>query len=151
MRAKKNKVLRVLPDKYEELLHNGFSLFKDDTEQVYAMKIKLDYFSDIVTHIINVINSEVFKKSKFSSEFEYDENGYVVFTDEQIEEITNCELCASLGENDDDLTAGLLFINAPDKTSYYGAKLIKKHCKDIIKVLKKKKIVKEEVVERNEK
>lgn len=127
------------------LLELGFNYCKtdDDLESYYVMPIKLkkdnpitDYLTKVFEKIYSKANDE--QKEEFK-DYHFDYNGHLIWDEKIEQEFTECELCVS--DNVDDIDKNVLFINAPDKITYYNTEIICKCIPNIINKLLEEKVI----------
>lgn len=128
------------------LLNYGFNYCKTDedvAESYYVMPIKLKKDNPITDYLIKVFE-KIYSKAddeqkKEFNEYTFTEDGRVVFDERLEKEFTECELCVS--DNYEDIDKNVLFINAPDKITYYNTEILSKCIPDIINKLLEYKII----------
>ena len=122
----------------------GFNLFIDeeDGEQVIAAPLILPFDCGIVKNTKRMF--EVFyrdatdkEKEEDFKDYQFNEDGTVVITEELKKEWTECQICfyhQGVGKNQ-------LFINAPDHNQYFNKIVLDECAKEVVDVLLKNDVI----------
>jgi hypothetical protein len=124
----------------ELLARFGFLPYEDEEgkDRVMAKPLTLPFECGIVKNTKRLF--EFFRKDAEEGDFddyEFNEDGTVVVTDEMRKEWTECQLCVYV----DGLGKGQLFINAPDSNQYFNTAVLDECAKEQVEELLKADIV----------
>ena len=123
----------------------GFSLFETEGEKILARQIVLPKTSLLAVGLIKQIEF-MYASGTSKERDEWEESGYTFtetldvdqnkhfslnMNDKIWDEVTHCELCISLSEED----RGCMFINAPSKIAYYNVSMFEECGEDVKKLV----------------